>query len=326
VRNKFAKLGFISLALAMAFLAVPVSYACVTGQWGNWHPDRPITCCTPQCDVAFTSVSTGDNEGSMSEPKEVAQTTAYITDCGNKKIVVNVNNAYPGYEGYVNFTVKNTGRCPIKITGISTNNPNPGYLQLSLTGECVIGAILQSGDIKSGHLVSGITQQAAQNAIYTFTIEIDFVQYTTCEVGGTPGYWQNWKQHWSCGTLNGWLHNIDTDSHWLVDDRNGDGTINCHDVKAYFDAATGKGHTKKDQFLMQYLATRLNVEAGRLDINDTHNVTSISGYAYLDLANPTSATLAQIIAAMETKYNTVPTNAQFNIMKNICDALNKLRI
>ena len=43
---------------------------------------------------------------------------------------------------------------------------------------------------------------------------------------------------------------------------------------------------------------------------------------YLGLANP--ATLAQIQAAIESKFNTSPTRDEFEIMKTVCDKINNL--
>jgi len=43
----------------------------------------------------------------------------------------------------------------------------------------------------------------------------------------------------------------------------------------------------------------------------------------LGLAHPEAATLSEIIAAIESKYGTNPTYAQYSIMHQICDALNQ---
>ncbi|MCP8314106.1 MAG: hypothetical protein H3Z53_07030 [archaeon] len=91
--------------------------------------------------------------------------------------------------------------------------------------------------------------------------------------------------------------------------------------------ATGKGSTMEKKFLAQYLALRLNVESLRIHPTAyTHDVTALDPSNYLGLADPSSATVSEIIAAIEGKYGTSPTGAQFEIMKNICDALNNLWI
>lgn len=166
---------FMIVAVVVALSILPVTFACYTWGWGYWRPYKPVTYCTPECSVAFISVQTDDNEDTFPEPKDVADTTAFITDC-DKKIVVTINNAYPGYEGIVDFCVKNKGSLPATITSIIINNPNPGYLQVDLTGECMVGAVIQLGETKCGHLVIyGIPQQDdAQNRTFTFDITINF--------------------------------------------------------------------------------------------------------------------------------------------------------
>ena len=175
IKFHLARWAVLALAVVVALASMGVTFACYTGGWGYCFPDKPPTYCTPECNVAFISVHASDNEATFLEPKEVAQTTACIKDCGDK-IVVTVNNAYPGYEGIVDFCVKNKGSLPATITGIVITNPNPGYLQLDLTGECQEGVTLQPCEIKCGHLVIyGIPQLAdAQNRTFTFTIKINF--------------------------------------------------------------------------------------------------------------------------------------------------------
>jgi hypothetical protein len=84
--------------------------------------------------------------------------------------------------------------------------------------------------------------------------------------------------------------------------------------------------TPQTRFLAHCLATRLDERSGILDASDTHDVTGEDPGDYLGLATPASATLTQIIDAIESKFSTSPTNTQFNIMKNVCNALNNLDI
>ena len=161
-------------------------------------------------------------------------------------------------------------------------------------------------------------------AMWDKTLYIDGTVNTgSWEVGGTPGFWKDWGSHqtYEQSEIEEWLSSIDGVSDWL-------GPTSMAAMEAVFDDATGGGATMEQKFLAHYLATRLNVEAGRLYLGTTHDVIGISGYSYLGLATPLSATLTDIIAAIEDKYDEVspPTEAQFEIMKNICDALNNLDI
>ena len=193
------------LAIVIAMGSMGVSYACHSGQWGGgwgkwWKFSPPVTyCCppTPDCSVAFTCVATDDNEDTFWEVKEVAQTNACIT-CGGERIAVNIDNAYPGYEGYLDFCVKNTGTTPVNVTGINIVNADPDYLQLlELTTEFETGTVIQPCAISRGHLVIGGIPQLpeAQNQQFTFEIAISFdcgCPTPTCETayayGGCNAY------------------------------------------------------------------------------------------------------------------------------------------
>ena len=155
----------IMLALVMTFSVLPVSYAYWTGQLGNWRLQLPIVLANSQYSVAFTGVLASDNEDSLPVPKDVAQITALIQD--STSIVTAITNAYPGYEGSVDFTVTNTGSGAIQIDEITITNPNPDELEVSISLDL---GVLEPGESRNGLLVQDITQQAAQNATYTVTI------------------------------------------------------------------------------------------------------------------------------------------------------------
>ncbi|NQT31566.1 MAG: hypothetical protein HQ588_04455 [Deltaproteobacteria bacterium] len=167
------------LAMVVALSALPITFACYNGGWGNWdrfwRPQQIVYACPTYCSVIITSVNAYDNEDTFTEPKEVAQTTASIQDYG-KKLVITIDNAYPGYQGIVDFCVKNTGTLAATITGITINNPNTGYLDLDLTGDCEVGAVIQPWTTKCGQLViDGIPQlEDAQNRTFTFDITLNF--------------------------------------------------------------------------------------------------------------------------------------------------------
>ena len=199
--------------MVLALSVLPVTFACYNGGWGNWNwfwkPQKTVYCCPTYCKVIFTSVTPGDNE----DVKDVADTTASIEDCGTK-LVITIDNAYPGYEGIVDFCVKNTGNLAATINTITIDNPNEGYLQLDLTGEVQEGTVIYPCTTKCGQLVIyGIPQlEDAQNRTFTFTINIDYD--CTCGPGGCEtafaysycyatcfSYWgfNNWG--WSNGPL-----------------------------------------------------------------------------------------------------------------------------
>jgi hypothetical protein len=169
------KAVIIILALVVALGTLPVTFACYNGGWGNWNwfwkPQQPVYCCPTYCNLNFFSVDASDNE----DVKDVADTNACITGCG-KTITITIDNAYPGYEGIIDFCVKNTGTLAATITGITIDNPNAGYLQLDLTGAVQVGTVVSPCSPKCGQLVVyGIPQlEDAENRTFTFDITIDY--------------------------------------------------------------------------------------------------------------------------------------------------------
>jgi hypothetical protein len=168
------KIVIVILALVVALGALPVSFACYNGGWGHWNhfwrPRQPVYCCPTNCNLTFISVNAGDNE----EGKDVGDTTASITCCG-KKLTITVDNAYPGYEGIVNFCIRNTGSMAATITGIAPNYPDPELLQIYLNEGVQEGTVISPCSPKWGQLViGGLAQEGTQSQHFTFDITIDY--------------------------------------------------------------------------------------------------------------------------------------------------------
>jgi hypothetical protein len=173
------KIVIIILALVVALGALPVTFACYNSGWDGWwswcwKPHETVYCCPTNCQLCFTDVNADDNETTFTEPKDVGETEASIKCCDKLKITV--TNAYPGYEGIVNFCVENTGNMAAQITGITPDYPDPAYLLIDLTGEVQVGTVIQPCQTKCGQLVIyGIPQREdAQNRSFTFEINIDY--------------------------------------------------------------------------------------------------------------------------------------------------------
>jgi len=149
------------------------------------------------------------------------------------------------------------------------------------------------------------------------------------DCGGTIGFWKNWNSHdtYTEKKIEGWLQSIDVNSTWL-------GPANMTDMVSWLtwgDENSASNMTNK--FLAQYLATRLNMETEPRPHLDPDNEHAISTYDPATLGYPdgylglgVSGTLEDIVQAIESKYGEDPTDKQFEIMKNICDALNNLVI
>ena len=233
-------------------------------------------------------------------------------------------------------------------TGPGDETPNLIDDLSTIVNGITIGQIINPGQEVVGRLGIKVEQAAKQLWIYHIRVRI-----TTCaqEKGGTIGFWRNWNNRYSATKMNNYLNAIDSPntyyppsgnpptggtngSKWLVPDKASPfGTINTADLDYMF---AHYSDTAKTKLLAQYIATRLNVLDNRLNLYNTHNITLISGWDTLGLADisggtdPTykgwgSAQLWQIIAAFENKYGQTPNN-KLDIWKNIFDALNNVQI
>jgi hypothetical protein len=167
----------IILALVVALAALPVTFACYSGGWGNWnwwwHPNDTVYCCPTNCQLCFTDVEASDNEETFAEPKDVGETKACVKCCD--KLTITINNAYPGYQGIIDFCIKNTGSKAATITSI-TPDYDHDYLQLDLTGDIQENTVIQPCSPKCGQLVIGGIPQLpdAQNRCFTFEITLNY--------------------------------------------------------------------------------------------------------------------------------------------------------
>lgn len=349
IRGNFTKTGIVCLALLLALGTMGVGYA-------HWSDTVTIsgTAETGEFNDCFGWVVSnddgvpdgvidpGDNGLDPYEPQtagspcgredmDVASTTALLEEDPHY-MTVTLTHAYPCYYPTLFYSLKNDGTIPSQIVSITVDEEvgdhittpdipdNIPELFVTVTG-IYIGQNIDPGEEVTGDLEIHVTLDAEECHTYAIRVTIITIPWN---LGGTPGYWQNWDQHYSPEQVNEWLGNIDADSDWLVPDMDGNGTINTDDMDAIRDAATGKGSTMEDRFLSQYLSTRLNVEADRLDADASYDFSSYDPDGYLELDG--QGTLLEIISAIEDKYDTSPNKDEFEIMKNVCCALNELAI
>lgn len=315
--------------IAVIFLTVIIAIALCGVGYALWAQTLDIggTVQTGDFNGGFTACPTNDPPGTIDpgKDKDVAWCTAELAEPENggyEQVIVTIENAYPCYECEVNVTVQNHGTPPMRIARVDVFNPNPD--ELTVTHQGLKDVELDRGEWVVGTVKVHLEQPALQGHIYIFTIELHLELWR--DQGGTIGFWGSWDRHktYTEGQLNTWLGSIDANSDWLVPDIDGNGTIDVHDMEQVFDEASGPNWEEK--FLGHYLATRLNVESGRLSGTRHHDVSGLDPGNYLGLSDPTSASAEEIISAMENKYGTSPSDDQFEIMKDICDGLNNLSI
>lgn len=126
-----------------------------------------------------TQLTCGDNEAYMREPKDVGTTTATPIDLDGDgiydKIGVLINNAYPGYEGFVSFVVKNYGSVPIKCKINMVSIPSSSEVSIWFTN--LEGERIDPGAENTAMVKFAVNQPAAQNHAYNFEIYIVAMQW-----------------------------------------------------------------------------------------------------------------------------------------------------
>lgn len=121
-----------------------------------------------------------------------------------RKLVTELANAYPGYEGYCTFTLENVGTLPVKITDVvvsdSTNtlkwvedatNPAKGVLVDTATDKAILNLELTPDPIEERlepqpytpttlevTLYLRVNQDAEQRYAYSFQVEIIYEEAT----------------------------------------------------------------------------------------------------------------------------------------------------
>jgi len=269
---------------------------------------------TSYAQVAFTSAGTNDPPGAVDPgyTKDVAQCTAVVT---NFEVVdIAIQNGYPSYTCTFTVDILNTGYLPVKLTQLAIEAP----WVLTVTDlDNHLGMLLQPGQRDRERFSVHVEQPAEQGATYSFQIEKTFKTHAT----GTVGFWKNWNSHktYSKTQIETWLGQINNASNWY-------GPTTVQGMVNLFNAGTSGSATQQSRFLAQCLATNLNLRSGRQSPLEPHNVTGADPGNYLGLADPTASTLPQILARIETKFGTSPTDAQFLIMKDVCDKLNNAAI
>ncbi len=364
----FTKWRVLSLSLVAGLALVGVTYASIVGIpvtsniVSNLYFEDPFAWVVSNDDGVENSrspygvIDPGDNGMDPNQPQtrgvalpaggrygeNVATATAWV-EPDPDYITIMIGNAYPFYNPTFFFAMYVSGNLPAKIYSITidespgddTLGPDIPALTVTVDG-IAVGQTIEVGQEAIGRINVLINQIAEQN--HTYRVRIDIV--TVClEFGGTPGYWQNWRSHYSVANMTSFLSAVYNDPinrspGWVKTeiDANKNGTITIAEMEAILNAGIGKDATPKSKFLRQYMATRLDAVSGRLYWDNTHDVTGINGYQYLGLANPSSSTLEQIIAAIESKYpvtkkvNGWSIDKQYDILKNVCDALNNVQI
>ncbi len=119
-------------------------------------------------DPIFTACSCNDTGVDPGKDKDVGCCTCEIVDPTNA--TVTIDNAYPGYECRINFTIKNTDAQAVNITSV---NVTP-LLAIDFSADPgLVGKTLQPDEETDGFIDVCVNNLATQSTTYTFTVKID---------------------------------------------------------------------------------------------------------------------------------------------------------
>ncbi len=150
---------------------------------------------TAKVSLEFTECTSTDPPGS-DDPgytKDVASCQCVLgdsdSDGDNDMLWVIIDNAYPCYRCDFDITVRNNGTMPVEITDVIVNAPDPTAIELEGEGfwgsAGLVGTELDPDETVRTSFWLHTLQQAAQGAVYDFSIQIEAAQYNgECGSGG----------------------------------------------------------------------------------------------------------------------------------------------
>lgn len=164
------KVKFIALLLVLSLAVVGAGYAA-------WTDQTTIngTVETGYLDTVFTSAVSND-AGTAADPGQTVNVGKTEATYSDKEVVVAITNAYPGYNSKVDFTIKNQGTMPIKVTGIAVVNANGDKVDVTVSGISV-GDQINPGATVSGKLTNVVTGAAEESANYSYTATVSVRQW-----------------------------------------------------------------------------------------------------------------------------------------------------
>lgn len=151
------KLLMILTITMVALLTISYSYAGLT--------TVQLTSNCVNLGVEFTAVTATDNQ----HGQNMAYVQAHITP-DHETINAYVTNAYPGYEAYITYTIKNEGNFLVTFDKVTIVNCNPEAL--NVTNTKLTCTTLQPSQTTQGTTTVHVLQGAKQNCRYTFQVQI----------------------------------------------------------------------------------------------------------------------------------------------------------
>jgi len=171
------KIGLLCLAMVLALGSMGVAFS-------QWTETLTIegTSATGQLAGGFIVDECTDSE---TPPPDVGKCEWELIDTNgdsfNDMLNITMSNAYPCYQCTCNFTIENQGTIPYHIDEVKLDNPNPGEVNVSLSGDITgdVCTVLKPGEKVTGTITAHVLEGAAENSTYTFTATIHVIQWNT---------------------------------------------------------------------------------------------------------------------------------------------------
>jgi uncharacterized repeat protein (TIGR01451 family) len=283
--------------------------------------------CTPDIKVVKTAVDPTINRG------DTAAFTIVVTNIGNANATgVTLNDPLPSGIAWT----EDSADCSISGGVLSCN-----FGSLAAGASKTVHVSGSTANIPCGELTNTVTVAATNepsdkraNNTSSATISV------ACAEIGTPGFWRNWRNHYSDSQMQTLINYLKTNNAAIYNKDGKNGTaddLTIAKVDAIYDFKDGDGGVSRSQMILaQLTALKLNLAVTQLEgvngiqrllpkvcSNGVVNVSSISGAsAFFGSATPTIATEYTTVESKWTgKLTTNPADWSFNMTDSVAGSL-----
>ncbi len=167
--------------MAAIFGVLIIGLAVMAASYAQWKETLTVSggVATGELDAGFSECSCSDSDGDSVYEGEGYVFCALIdndNDGDNETAEITITNAYPCYTATCTLTIMNTGSIPLHVAGV--NIVADPELDVSIPEDqdptCTI---LDVGETVTFDVVAHVTENAAENGQYSFTVTVDIEQF-----------------------------------------------------------------------------------------------------------------------------------------------------
>jgi len=167
--------------MAAIFGVLIIGLAVMAASYAQWTETLNVSgsVATGSLDAGFSACSCSDSDGDgvyAGEGIVSCELKDNDGDGDNELAEISITNAYPGYKATCTLTIMNTGSIPLHVKSVNINNPNPDELSVSITDDPTC-TILDAGETVTFGVEALVTENAAEESDYSFTVTVDIEQF-----------------------------------------------------------------------------------------------------------------------------------------------------